>query len=205
MGGPRIDIAPELVVEGKRLYERTQTAQQDIAALMGISRDTLHRRVREWGWRRRPMRSRTLDLLHAVRGAVATTATEPQTANAAGTESISPERCSALAERIMTAVEQQLTVIGRMVEKFLTSDDELSDNHARILAGIAHTLREITPFTRPEELTPPHDAKDDSLPLDVDALRNELARRLNALIEARTGAVGGGHGGPGTRDDAAAN
>jgi hypothetical protein len=151
------------------------------------------------------MRSRTLDLLHAVRGAVATTETEPQATNPAGAESISPERCSALAERIMTVIEQELTVVGRMVEKFLTSGDGLSDNNARTLSGIARTLREMTPFARPDELMPPHDAKDDSLPLDVDALRNELARRLNRLIEARTGGEGGGHGGPGMRDDAAAN
>ena len=48
MATPKIQIAPELVAEGKRLYETTMTTIADIAALMGISRRTLENRIVEW-------------------------------------------------------------------------------------------------------------------------------------------------------------
>lgn len=202
MGGPWIEIAPELVAKGRHLFEQTRTSQQEIAAMMGISRDTLHRRIREWGWKRRPARSRALDLLHAVRGAAVATVMETRAANAAGGDPISAERRAALAERIMTVVEQEMTVIERMVEKTETSDDSISDNNARMLAGIARTLREIAAFTQPDELAPPDETEDDSVPLDVDELRSELARRINALIDARSAGESGGGGGAGASHDA---
>ena len=50
MATPRIEIAPELVAEGRRLYEQTLTPMHYIAAMMGISRRTLENRIREWNW-----------------------------------------------------------------------------------------------------------------------------------------------------------
>ena len=49
MSSPRIQIPPALVAEGKRLFEETNALRQDIAAVMGISPDTLRRRSIEWG------------------------------------------------------------------------------------------------------------------------------------------------------------
>ena len=54
MSSPRIQIPPALVAEGKRLFEETNALRQDIAAVMGISPDTLRRRSIEWGWKQRP-------------------------------------------------------------------------------------------------------------------------------------------------------
>ena len=50
MATPKIQIAPERIADGKRLYELTLTPVPDIAAMMGVSRKTLERRIHEWGW-----------------------------------------------------------------------------------------------------------------------------------------------------------
>ncbi|MGB6859917.1 MAG: hypothetical protein WBE32_03215, partial [Pseudolabrys sp.] len=54
MSSPRIQIPPALISEGKRLFEETNALRQDIAAVMGISPETLRRRSIEWGWKQRP-------------------------------------------------------------------------------------------------------------------------------------------------------
>jgi hypothetical protein len=46
-------IAPELVAEGRRLYEQTRVPVPEIAALLGVSGATLQVRITEWGWRPR--------------------------------------------------------------------------------------------------------------------------------------------------------
>ena len=53
MATPKIEIAPERIADGKRLYETTLTPVPDIAAMMGVSRRTLERRIVEWGCRAR--------------------------------------------------------------------------------------------------------------------------------------------------------
>ena len=53
MAPPKIEVAPELIAEGKRLYERTLTPLYEIAALMGLKRRTLNNRIVEWNWTRR--------------------------------------------------------------------------------------------------------------------------------------------------------
>ena len=53
MSSPRIQISPEVAAEGKYLFEETNALRQDIAAVMGISPDTLRRRSIEWGWKQR--------------------------------------------------------------------------------------------------------------------------------------------------------
>jgi len=53
MSGRRIEIAPELVAEGRQLYENTLTPTRDIATKMGLSRNTLDNRIAEWKWQRR--------------------------------------------------------------------------------------------------------------------------------------------------------
>lgn len=49
----RIEIAPELLAEGRDLYENSLTSVEEIAARMKISRSTLYARMREGNWQRR--------------------------------------------------------------------------------------------------------------------------------------------------------
>ena len=48
--GLAIVISPDRIAEGKRLYELTSTPVHDIAAMMGVSRPTLQRRIKKGGW-----------------------------------------------------------------------------------------------------------------------------------------------------------
>jgi hypothetical protein len=67
MGARRIEIAPELVAEGKRLYEQTLTPIADIAAMMGVCRETLNNRSCEWGWKHRAWQRHHRSRAHCAR------------------------------------------------------------------------------------------------------------------------------------------
>jgi hypothetical protein len=198
MAPPKLDIPPELLAEGKRLYEQTKTPLHEIAAMMGISRATLRNRIREWGWTRRQQPSRALDLLHAVRGAaVAVTTNELQGAAAP----VTPERRAAIAARIMDVVERQMDAVERVLDTVQPNDQGEGERGTRMLASISQTLRETAALVAPEETTQPNETDDDTPPRDIDAFREELARRIHAFIDARqarqSGAGGGDDGGPG--------
>jgi hypothetical protein len=173
MIGSRIEIAPERIAEGKHLYETTLMPLGDIAALMGVSRTTLTRRVAEWGWlRRSPARQLT------ERAVVAT---------APAATAIAPASRLDLAARILTVAERSLAAVDRVLAKVGPADEAGAERSARTLAAVARSLREMTVLTRPQELMPPDDADDDPIPRDIDEFRRELARRIHALVDARTG------------------
>jgi len=199
MATPKIEIAPELVVEGKRLYETTMTTIADIAALMGITRRTLENRIVEWNWKRRRLPSGAIDIFHAVRGAAAAAATAetPPPENAIAAPALAQQR-AALAARIHNVVERELAVVERVVGLLGPADEAEAERTVRTLAGISRTLCDIAALNRPDEVTPPDDSDDDAIPRDIDEFRRELARRIRGLIDAERG---GGSEGP---DDAAA-
>lgn len=185
MATPKIQVAPTLVAEGKRLYETTMTTIADIAALMGISRRTLENRIVEWNWKRRRLPSGAIDIFHAVRGAAAAVATAetPPPVGAIAGPALAQQR-AALAARIQNVVEREMTVVERVVSMLGPADDAEAERTVRTLAGISRTLREIAALNQPNEVTPPNEADDDPIPRDIDEFRNELARRINALIDA---------------------
>ena len=202
MASPKIQVAPELVAEGQRLYETTMTTIGDIAALMGLSRRTLENRIVEWKWQRRRQPSGAIDIFHAVRGATLAVATAAAPApNGAIAAPVSPQQRAALAQRIQNVVEREMTVLERVVGVLGPSNEAAAERTAQTLAGISRTLREIAALNRPDEVTPPDEADDDPVPRDIDEFRNELARRIHALIDARCG----GESGVGDEADAGAN
>jgi nitroreductase len=116
MATPKIQIAPELVAEGKRLYETTMTTIADIAALMGVSRRTLENRIVEWNWKRRRQPSGAIDIFHAVSGAAAAVATaETPPPDAAIAAPALAQQRAALAVRIQNVVEREMAVVERVV------------------------------------------------------------------------------------------
>jgi hypothetical protein len=192
----RMNIAPELVAEGKRLYERTLTPMRDIAAMMGISRRTLEKRARQWNWRPRKIASRPIELLHALRGAAVAVSTDPALPAEVTGEPVSAQRRIAIAERIQGVVERHLAAVERVLDVLGPSDQAEAERNSRTLAGLARTLREVAALNQPEQ-APPDEAEDDSIPSDIDEFRRELARRINALIDARQRDANGGGGGTG--------
>ncbi|MEA2981192.1 MAG: hypothetical protein QOF09_3015 [Alphaproteobacteria bacterium] len=94
------------------------------------------------------------------------------------------------AERQIEEIEDRLAVAGlELVER---------ESNARTLAIVAKTLRELSAVDesdkpRKGKKQPSDDDIDnDPVPRDMDEFRRELARRINALVDSRTDAGGGG-------------
>ena len=182
----RKEIAPEIAAEAKRLYENTLTPMADIAAMMGVCRSTLDNRVREWKWKKRAASGTAVDIARAVRGNVAATMTQ------AAKLPVSEEKRLALAERIQGVVEEQMNAVARVVERLGAADDAEAERTARTLASLSRTMREIAALITPDT-PPPNETDNDPVPLDIDELREELARRLHAIIDARAAARAAGN------------
>jgi hypothetical protein len=191
MATPKIQIAPELIAKGKRLYETTMTTIADIAGFMGIKRRTLENRIVEWNWKRRRQPSGALEIFHAVRGAAIAVATaEPPVANGPKPEPVSEQQRLAIAQRIMSVVEREMDAAERIVNVIKPNDQIEAEHGARTLASVSRTLREIKALTEPDQVTPPDETDDDPVPRDIDEFRYELARRIRGFIEARRASAG---------------
>jgi len=100
-------------------------------------------------------------------------------------DAVPPGERIALAARIQSVVEREMDAVERVLETFdAPSNKTEAERSARTLASLARTLREITALIQPDQMTPPDDADDDSIPRDIDELRRELARRLKGLVDA---------------------
>lgn len=183
----RIEIAPERVAEGRRRYENTLVPVDDIAVAMGVSPTTLRNRIKEWGWTRRRNDSRPGSYAIALRAAVpsgplaAEPALPPPSPDA-------PQDRATVAARIQDLVARELTSVERVLAVTWPSDAGEAERSARTLASIARTLREIALIHRAGETTAPDVIDDDPIPRDIDEFRRELARRIHAFVDGRTGA-----------------
>jgi len=107
-------------------------------------------------------------------------------------------RIQNVAERELAAVERVLDMVGQpdrgeaeccrsgpsdQSETSRAGPSSEAESCARTLAFIGRTLREISALNEQRELTP-DETNNDPVPVDLDALRNELARRIHALIDA---------------------
>jgi hypothetical protein len=162
MGAHKIQIASELIAEGKRLHETTLTPLSDIAAMMGITRGTLTARIKEWGWKLRRPGSRGVDIFHAVRGAAAAAITaDAPPANVGDLVPVTDQQRAALAVRIQNVVESELAAAERILTAVKAADQREAERSARTLASVSRTVREIAALNQPIEVTPPHEADDD--------------------------------------------
>lgn len=193
MGAHKIEIAPEVVAEGKRLYEQTLTPLRDVSAMMGISRRTLENRIREWNWTRRRTPAHPIDLHHAMRGAIIAAATQEGATGGESLAAVTPQQKFALALRIQEGVEQGLAAVKRVLDKIDPAKPDETERSARALANISHTLRELAAIVQPEPVTPPaHETNNDPVPRDIDEFREALAIRIEAFVAARRAADDGG-------------
>lgn len=202
MAGRQIRIAPERIAEAKRLYELTDTPVPAIAAMLGVARRTLERRVRTLKWT-----PRSAPRIEADRAALAAPLEPlalgtPDTAFAA---SDAATLRSANAVRIQRLVASSLDAVDRVLTKVGPVDEGGAERSARTLAAVARTLQEMSGISQPTIETPHDDAdNDDPLPRDIDEIREELARRIHALIdEEESRADGAGDHSRLARDEAA--
>jgi hypothetical protein len=93
------------------------------------------------------------------------------------------------AERQVEEIEDRLAVAGLEIAE--------RESNARTLAIVVKTLRELEAVDEAEKSRKgkkqpsDDDIDDDPVPRDMDEFRNELARRINALVDSRTGSGGG--------------
>jgi hypothetical protein len=84
------------------------------------------------------------------------------------------------AERQVEEIDDRLKAAGLEVAE--------RESNARTLAIVAKTLRELSAFdeaSKPRGKRAQDSSDDDSVPIDIDELRRELARRIDALVEKR--------------------
>jgi AcrR family transcriptional regulator len=200
MAAKKIKIPAEKLAEARFLYEQTMAPIDDIAEVMGISRGTFFNRLRELKWQpRRFIPKRDVPRLHgpAVEAAEAAPKLVPAAAEAEPTppsEEAVPEPLVveyprppaerlALAERVQNTIERQLTAVESVLAAMGTPQPEAAEAHARTLASLARTMREMM---RLHVAPPDEPADDDDVPRNIDDLRRELCRKVDALIAGRT-------------------
>jgi hypothetical protein len=177
---PRKEIAPDKLAEARRLYEQTLTPTHEIWYLMGVSRSTFYARAREGNWQSRR---------YIVTGAAEMPdqkaepdiPLEPDEA-----EPFTAERKAALRDRLLLAAEKKMMSIERILQTIQPDNPAQAERSARIMASLKISMREIDELTRPEG-APQDAAEQDELPRDLDELRLELAKRVNAFVDSATG------------------
>lgn len=191
-----IEVAEDLIAEGKRLYELTLTPVLDIAAMMGLSRRTLERRKKEWGWvPRYPPRHITMrEEVASPPDGIA------ETRSILSLPPPTPEERVALAAYFHRTVERGLGQVNRILEKNGPADEAGAERAARVLVSIFRTLREMTAVMPPEETTPQDEADHEPAPRTIDEFREALAIRIERIIEAHRSGAAGGAGGDGGGD-----
>lgn len=193
MTPPKLQFAPEMMAEARRLYEDTMTPAHEIAAMMGISTATLRNRLKEWSWRRRRHPTRALDLVQAVRGATVAAVTTPGVPDGTSVP-MTQERREMLAARILDIVERQMDATERVLKTVDPKDQGEGERSTRVLTSIGLMLRETAALLRPDETVASDVADDDTVPADLDQFREALARRIEAFIDARRGGAAGSAG-----------
>jgi hypothetical protein len=97
-------------------------------------------------------------------------------------------------ERLRRVIDAQMQVAERMLKVLGPASSAEAERTSRILALVSRTVQEIKATA--EGRMPANEADKDAVPRDIDAFRAELARRINALIDARSGDKSANIGGP---------
>jgi hypothetical protein len=160
--------------------------------MMGISRDTLRRRRREWGWKERPRETGVRGSRPAMTPPRKLVTSQHRARPAA--DSIAAARRRSVASRIMTMLEGELERVEITFKESGVSTDAAIDNRIRALLGVTKMLREVELMTKPDEVIPPN-ASNNETARDIDEFREALARRIESFVEARQNADGGSDGG----------
>lgn len=184
MPAKRIEIPAKKIAEGRFLYEQTLTPMDEIAALMGICRNTLRRRIKEWGWQQRCEDPHARGFQrYRKRSAAPDEAKEPPRGYPRA-----PEERIALVERLREAVDKQLGHVDSILSRTDMQIPDEAERTSRMLAGLARTLREMKRLEMP---APPELQDDSDMPRNVEDLRRELLRKMDAILARRN------HGAPG--------
>jgi hypothetical protein len=188
------DLTPEAWAQIRHDYEHTERPVDDICAEHGISAGTLRNRMRRWRWTRRrapipldgPPPAPALPLGFAAPALTALPEAETTTAV--------PPDDRPIAERLQSAVARVLPAIEGTLATLATgaAHPRELERAARVLAALTRTLRELSGLLAQHQTKQPACERDQYTPEQVDAWRFELARKINALVDERTGVTASG-------------
>jgi hypothetical protein len=184
----RKHVAPELIAEGKYLYEQSLMPTDEIGAKMGLSRSAFYLRVKEWNWKRRRYSSGDIDAQQTA-AVCAAAASAPVVARRAA-QQLPPEPPLAIAERLRRVIDAQLQVAERTLQVLGPASSAEAERTSRILALVSRTVQEIKASA--EGQTSTDEANHDSVPRDIDEFRETLALRIRSFVDARQRRAGGG-------------
>lgn len=169
MASPPSELSIDATEKARRLYEDSRVPLKEVAAQLGLSRRSLFRRARSWGWvRQRP------DV-------------PPR-----------PVPRRALIARLVTRIEAEIAAVERLVARAglvaqggageagvaagtaasVAADTERA---ARTLAVLVRSLRELAALERGED----NEIDDEEMPRDAGAYRRELAATLERVLADR--------------------
>ena len=201
-------MAPELTSEDwaqvRYEYECTERPIPDICAEHAMSSGTLRDRVRRWNWKRRrepisregppPPPAPRVGLAAAPPAplpqsetALAYPAAVPQAAIAEDACTPGESDSASIVPRLQNAVARVLPAIEATLTQLATHSHRPREMEqaGRALASLTRTLRELNALLTQHAVAAEED--DDDMPKDIDAFRFELARRINAWVDARRG------------------
>jgi hypothetical protein len=200
-------IAPEKLPQIRHNYVNTDMPIDQVCAEAEISRTILYRDVKEEDWplRRYSSRANAMKskppapapeaLLAAASRAVKEELAKGESGEADAAPAVTPEERAALSARVFRAAQAQMTTIESVMKSFQPAESEPpSERTVRIIAALNKSLREISAMLGRDQ-APPHEADNDPVSCNLDELRTELARRIDALIDARQDRERGSAGG----------
>ena len=171
---PTRRLNPISIAEGRRLYEQTNLPVDHIAAMMGMARNALYRRVHMWNWR---MRRPTIPPADPPRQADEVFG-ETTLAQRAGVDLAATAACA------LRAVECELDAVTTILRQLAPQASEERERAQRMLASLARTLQELARLNLPSAAPSEQDVNDRG-PADPDEFARLLLRRLDEFAARR--------------------
>jgi hypothetical protein len=92
-----------------------------------------------------------------------------------------------MAAQVRDLVQRELDAVARVLDALAPDNPAEGERAARTLASVARTLRELSMVSEEGDEAEAAADDDDDIPRDIDELRRELARRIHAFVDERTG------------------
>ncbi|GLK55902.1 transcriptional regulator of acetoin/glycerol metabolism [Methylopila capsulata] len=186
----------EEIQRARTLYEETEAAPADIARLMGLGVNTFYRRVKQWGWRRRRLRVEESDAI--AEEAVRSEAERLEDARLAAEGRAWLDSRRTAAERAEAAILGQIAAIEGMQLRAAQAALDLIDSEraARTLLRLAQGLNEVRKLKDADARADAtaasrgQRAPETEPGFDVEAMRNELRCRIEAMRAAHAAGEG---------------
>jgi len=196
---------PQFIAGVRHDYENTDKSLARIAADHGVSERTVNRMRDRERWARRSERVRdvapAMQALRAATGLLASRETPPAARRIPPTPDPSPPFATLAGggeAGPLASSASTIERIERLVERELEAEEAVrnrlgplprapadAERCARTLATLTQTLHALARLR--SGLLPDAGLSDDDMPRDIDEFRRELARRIRAFVQNRTG------------------